>query len=212
MIIQKSLMDDKGFTYGDDLLGVMGTVLDGLGPGLSSLLVPGLVNKLFPLAFTANESMTGTIGETFSNTKFRGKAASAAIGVHSENASTVLEEIVAINKEFPFAGALALRYVKGTEALLGFTHFDKTCIMELDGVDSQLSRTFIQKVWSRLEELDIPFTMHWGKFNFGLTPELVQKMYGDNLAKWKSCRKLLLSEDVQKVFTNNFMVQCELSD
>ena len=203
---------DNGFTYGDDLLGVMETVLDGLGPGLSSFLVPGLVNKLFPLAFTANVSMTGTIGETFSNTKFRGKAASAAIGVHTDNASTVLEEIVAINKEFPFAGALALRYVKGTAALLGFTHFDKTCVMELDGVDSQLSRTFIQKVWSRLDELNIPFTMHWGKFNFGLTPELMQKMYGDNLAKWKACRKSLLSDEVQKVFTNDFMVQCQLSD
>lgn len=204
--------DDKGFMYGDDLLGVMETVLDGLGPGLSALLVPGLVNKLFPLAFTANVNMTGTIGETFSNTKFRGKAASAAIGVHTDNASTVLEEIVAINKEFPFAGALALRYVKGTDALLGFTHFDKTCVMELDGVDSQLSRTFIQKVWSRLDELDIPFTMHWGKFNFGLTPELMQKMYGEKIDKWKSCRKSLLTDAVRKVFTNDFLIQCALAD
>ena len=208
----KIIADDKGFMYGDDLLGVMQTVLDGLGPGLSSMLVPGLVNKLFPLAFTANVSMTGTIGETFSNTKFRGKAASAAIGVHTDNASTVLETIVAINQSFPFAGALALRYVKGTDALLGFTHFDKTCIMELDGVDSELSRTFIRKVWAKLEELSIPFTMHWGKFNFSLTPELLQQMYGDNLLKWKACRKLLLSEDAQKVFTNNFMLQCGLND
>ena len=208
----KITTDDKGFTYGDDLLGVIETILDALGPGLSSPLVPGLVNKLFPLAFTANVSMTGTIGETFSNTKFRGKAASAAIAVHTDDASTVLEEIVAINKDFPFAGALALRYVKGTDALLGFTHFDKTCIMELDGVDSGLSRTFIRKVWSRLEELSIPFTMHWGKFNFGLTPQLLQKMYGDNVTKWKACRNSLLSENVRKVFTNNFMEQCGLSD
>ncbi len=204
--------DDNGFTYGDDLLGVMQTVLDGLGPGLSSLLVPGLVNKLFPLAFTAGGNMTGTVGETFSNTKFRGKAASAAIGVHTDNASQVLEEIVAINKEFPFAGALALRFVKGTDAILGFTHFDKTCVMELDGVDSQLSRQFIEKVWSRLGELSIPFTMHWGKFNFSINPSLLQTMYGDdNISKWKNCRKLLLSDDAQKVFTNNFMIQCGLN-
>jgi hypothetical protein len=208
----KITVDDKGFTYGDDLLGVVEKVLDGLGKGLSTLLVPGLVNKLFPLAFTANQSMTGTLGETFSNTKFRGKAASAAIGVHTTNAATVLEEIVAINKEFPFAGALALRYVKGTEALLGFTHFDKTCIMELDGVDSKLTRKFIQKVWDRLDELNIPFTMHWGKFNFGLTPALMQKMYGEKLTRWKSCRKQLLSADTQKVFTNQFMVNCGLTD
>lgn len=206
----KITANDNGFTYGDDLLGLIETVLDKLGPGLSSLLVPGLVNKLFPLAFTANVSMTGTVGETFSNTKFRGKAASAALGVHTVDASTVLEEIVAINKEFPFAGALALRYVKGTEALLGFTHFDKTCVMELDGVDCDSSRAFIQKIWSRLEELNIPFTMHWGKFNFGLTPALMQKMYGDKIAKWESCRNQLLSDKVKRVFTNNFMIQCNL--
>jgi hypothetical protein len=209
----KIKIDDKGFTYGDDLLGVMQTVLDGLGPGLSSLLVPGLVNKLFPLAFTAGGNATGTLGETFSNTKYRGKAASAAIGVHTDNASQVLEEIVAINKEFAFAGALALRYVKGTSALLGFTHFDKTCVMELDGVDSQLSRTFIEKVWNRLDELSIPFTMHWGKFNFSLNPSLLQKMYGnEKIEKWKNCRKLLLSAETRKVFTNNFMKQCGLDD
>lgn len=206
----KITTDDKGFMYGDDLLGVMETVLDTLGPNISSLLIPGIVNKLFPLAFTANVSMIGTVGETFSNTKFRGKAASAAIAVHTSDASTVLEEIVAINKNFPFAGALALRYVKATEALLGFTHFDKTCIMELDGVDSQLSRTFVQKVWARLQQLNIPFTMHWGKFNFGLHPDQVQKMYGDKLTKWKACRNSLLTDEVKKVFTNNFMVQCGL--
>lgn len=208
----KIKVDDKGFTYGDDLLGVIQTVLDALGPGLSSILVPGLVNKLFPLAFTANVSMKGTLGETFSNTKFRGKAASAAIGVHINNASAVLEEIVAINKGFPFAGALALRYVKGTDALLGFTHFDKTCVMELDGLDSKLSRTFIKKVWARLEELSIPFTMHWGKFNFNLNSQLLQKMYGDKLTTWKAQRNSLLSDDVKKVFTNNFMMQCGLND
>lgn len=204
--------DDKGFTYGDDLLGVVQTVLDSLGPGLSSLLVPGLVNKLFPLAFKSTEVMTGTLGETFSNTKFRGKAGSAAIGIHTSNASRVVEEIVKINKENPFPGALALRYVKGTQALLGFTHFDKTCILELDGVDSQLSRNFFKKVWERLEELDIPYTLHWGKINFNLNPQLLQKMYGDNIEKWKACRNSLLNEDARKVFTNNFMRQCGLDD
>ena len=156
--------------------------------------------------------MTGTLGETFSNTKFRGKAGSAAIGIDAANASRVVEEIVRINKQNPFPGALALRYVKGTEALLGFTHFNKTCILELDGVDSQLSRTFFKKVWDRLEELDIPYTLHWGKINFNLNPQLIQKMYGNKLDRWKACRRTLLTAEVQKVFNNNFMAQCGLDE
>ncbi len=202
--------DDTGFTYGDDLLGVMQTILDSIGPGLSTLLVPALVNKLFPLAFQSNETMTGTLGETFSNTKFRGKAASAAIGMDASNASKVLEEIIKVNKTNPFPGGVAFRYVKGTDALIGFTHFPKTCILELDGVDSQGSRAFFKMVWDRLQEMEIPYTLHWGKINFILNPNLLANMYGDNLLKWKQCRNNLLDEATRKVFTNPFMVNCGL--
>ncbi|MEO8763901.1 MAG: FAD-binding protein [Ginsengibacter sp.] len=204
--------DDKGFSYGDDLLGVVQTILDSLGPGLSTLLVPALVNKFFPLAFQSNISTTGTLGETFSNTKFRGKAASAAIGVDASNASIVIEEIVKINKKNPFPGGVALRYVKGTEALMGFTHFPKTCIIELDGVEAKVSRNFFKKVWDRLEALNIPYTLHWGKINFNLNPDLLQKMYGDNVVTWKDCRHKLLDEKSRKVFSNDFMIQCGLAD
>ncbi|MEO6135275.1 MAG: FAD-linked oxidase [Ginsengibacter sp.] len=204
--------DDKGTMYGDDLLGLMQRVLDALGSNLSSILIPPMVNKLLPLAFKTNEVTIGTIGEIFSNTKFRGKAASAAIGINVSDATRVIEEIVAINKKTPFPGAFALRFVKGTQALMGFTHFEKTCILELDGVDSGISRSFFKKVWLRLEELEIPFTLHWGKLNFDLTPDLIKKMYGGNIDKWKTSRKILLDEKSQKVFTNNFMIQCGLAD
>ena len=83
---------------------------------------------------------------------------------------------------------------------------------ELDGVDSGISRIFFKKVWDRLEELDIPYTLHWGKINFQLNPSLLQKMYGDNIAKWKDCRNNLLNEKSRKVFTNEFMVKCGLAD
>ena len=205
--------DDKGFTYGDDLLGVLETIVDALGANLSALLVPPLVNKMFPLAFKASASTIGTIGETFSNTKFRGKVGSAAIGIHTSHASTVVEEVVALSKKYPYPGGMALRYVKGTEALLGFTHFNKTCVLELDGIDSNIIRTFYQKVWERLEELNIPYTLHWGKMNFNLDSSLIKKMYGEqNINKWKAARKSLLNADSQKVFTNDFMIKCGLAD
>jgi hypothetical protein len=106
------------FQYGDELLGLIQTILDNIGKKLTQKLVPPLVTKLFPLAFASNESVTGTIGETFTNTKFRGKAASAAIGIDTADASRAIEEIVAINSKIPFAGGLALRFVKGTQATL----------------------------------------------------------------------------------------------
>ena len=205
-------VDNSRFQYGDELLGVMQAVLDHIGKPLRQKLIPPMVNKLFPLAYAAAEEMTGTIGEQFNNTKFRGKAASAAMAINSSDASRAIEEIVAINKKRAFAGALALRFIKGTQATLGFTHFNKTCVLEMDGVESRSSRRFFQNVWNHFEELGIPYTLHWGKINFILDSERVLRMYGETAVnKWKGSREALLDANTRKVFTNPFMQQCGLT-
>lgn len=202
--------DDSGFMYGDDTLGVIETVLDRLG-AVAPLLVPPLVNKLFPLAFKANGPALGTLGEIFINTRFRGKAASAATAISMADIDRVLDLIMKTNTESPFPGALACRFVKGTKATLGFTRFEHTCVLEMDGVDAEVSRSFFRKVWQKLEAAGIPFTLHWGKLNFILNEQLVRKMYGDaNVDSWISCRQVLMDEPSRKVFTNNFMRQCGL--
>lgn len=207
----KRVRDADGYTYGETTLGLVQTILDSLGSTISAVLVPPLVNKMMPLAFKAAPPAFGTLGETFSNTKFRGKAASGAIAVNRPDASKVIDVIVAVNKETPFPGALALRFVKGTTALLGFTRFPATCILELDGVEAKLTRDFFQKVWDKLEELNIPYTLHWGKINFNLTPQRLKNMYSEtNVNKWLQCRKQLLDEATRKVFCNGFMTQCGL--
>jgi len=60
-------------------------------------------------------------------------------------------------------------------------------------------------VWTGLEQAGIPFTMHWGKFNWFLTPDRVRSMYGDNVQKWIASREALLSPEVRSVFTNDFL-------
>lgn len=200
------------FTYGDDTLGVIQTIIDTLGPNISDLLIPPLVNKLFPLAFQSAGTTYGTLGETFAYAKFKGKAASAAIAIPIPYATQLIEEFIKMNKQHPFPGGVAMRYVKGTSALLGFTRFEKTCVLELDGVDSETSRNFYKTFWARLEELSIPYTLHWGKFNFNLDPMRLKIMYGSNAVDtWIDCRNNLLDANCRKVFTNDFMMQCGLA-
>jgi len=208
---EKPVTSTAKFQYGDELLDVMQTILDAIGKKLTQKLVPGLVGKLLPLAYPEGQVTIGTMGEIFSNTLFRGKAASAAIAIDASNSSRVIEEIVALNKTVAFPGAVALRFVKGTNALLGFTKFPKTCVLEMDGVESKTSRRFFQTLWDRLEELNIPYTLHWGKVNFNLNPERIRKMYGTNVDKWLACREQLLDPATRKVFSNNFMRQCGLA-
>jgi len=208
----KRQRDSEGFTYGENTLGLVETILDAIGPVFSAVLVPPLVNTLMPLAFKPIPPAFGTIGETFNNTKFRGKAASGAIGMNRSDASKVVEEIIAINKQTPFPGALALRFVKGSEALLAFTKFPATCVLEMDGVDCDQTKEFFQKVWDRLEALNIPYTLHWGKFNFNLNADRIKKMYGETTVdKWIGSRNQLMDAATQEIFTNDFMKQCGLS-
>lgn len=203
-------INDNGFMYGDDTLGVIETILDSLG-AITPLLVPPLVNKLFPLAFKANGPSLGTLGEIFINTRFRGKAASAATAIAMADVDRVLDIILKANQESPFPGALSCRFIKGTKATLGFTKFEHTCILEMDGVDAEVSRSFFQKVWNELETSGISFALHWGKFNFILNEALLRKMYSDeNVDSWIQCRHSLLDDESGKVFTNNFMQQCGL--
>ncbi|MEM9000473.1 MAG: FAD-binding protein [Bacteroidota bacterium] len=203
------ILRDHNFTYGDDLLGIISTVLDTL-PG-SGLLIPTLVNNMFNLAFTPKPPIQGTIKEIFNYTKFRGKVASAAIGIDITDSPKALELIVEVNRQKPFPGGLSLRYVKGTKATLGFTKFTNTCVLEMDGVDGDTTRAFYEAVWNKFEQEGIAYTLHWGKINFNLNENRVKQMYGTAAVDaWIKARNQLLSIPVLEVFNNGFIKKCGL--
>ena len=110
--------------------------------------------------------------------------------------------------EGPFAGIFSFRYVKGTKALLGFTQFEFTCIIELDCVMSDAAYEFYIKVWNEIERLAIPFTFHWGKI-LDLNSSRIRNMYGHNIVDdWLKARnKLMRDAASMQVFTNDLMVQ-----
>ncbi len=198
------------FTYGDDLLGIISTLLD--KQPASGLGIPAMVNLMFGLAFKPEPPRTGTIREMFSYTKFRGKVASAAIAIDSTDAPRTVELLIEVNKQHPFPGGLALRYVKGTQATLGFTRFPKTCVLEMDGVDSLPARRFFAAVWDRLEQEHISYSLHWGKINFNLNEARLGQMYGAASVKaWIDARNTLLDTPALAVFDSSFLKQCGLN-
>ncbi len=99
-----------------------------------------------------------------------------------------------------------MRYVKGTQATLGFTKFATTCVLELDAVNVPETRSYVKAVWAALEAAGINFTLHWGKYNVYLTGRRVEKMYGAAAVnEWKASRATLMeSADVSRVFDNAF--------
>jgi hypothetical protein len=201
----------SGLTYSDDTMGIVSKILDTIGPDVSSKLIKPLVNSLFKSGLRAAQPSPKTMGETFKHTRFRGQIASAAFAVDCGDLFQVIDMICELNQLSPLAGGLAFRFVKGTPATLGFTRFPKTCVIEMDGIDAEVTRQFFESVWVKMEELNIPYTLHWGKLNFILNKERVLEMYGsDRVHSWITCRHALLGEATRKVFTNDFMIKCGL--
>ena len=204
------------YTYGDDTLGLIQTVLDTVESSVGFLnraLIPKLVNALFDVAYDRPEEATGTIGETSTATKFRGKLFSAAFGLDRKDVKSVIDVILKINENTKLAGVMAFRFLKGTKATLGFTKWENSCVLELDGADASINYQFMNEMAKELERKAIDFTLHWGKINRLLDRRLVHKMYGEqHVLNWKKQRSRIMTPDVQKVFNNEFLESCGLDE
>ena len=200
-------IDEPGL--GDGALSIIGNILD----RLPSTLTKPAITKSFESEYAEYGPKWGTVGEIFSSELVRGKTLSAAMAVPLPLAEKALGAAISAYKEHDdlFAGLISLRYVKGTDALLGFTHFEQTAVLEVDGIYSKKGLSFLKKVWKKLDKNNIPFATHWGKIN-DINPQQVQKMYGDTkITKWKTARENLLDAETRAVFTNDFLEQAGLS-
>lgn len=197
-------LSPPGVAPGDDAPTFMGTLTD-----VIPALVPQVVNALTKQQYPPYEKVLGTHGETFSSTAFHGKVLSAAVAVPANRVSEVISLLLALNKTAgPFTGLFAFRYVKGTDATLGFTRFPKTCVVELDGIFSNKTTTFCDAVWDALEAAHIPFAFHWGKM-LTITKTRLRNMYSAAaIDNWVKARNTLMrDENSLKLFTNDAMTQ-----
>ncbi|MEP6748564.1 MAG: FAD-binding protein [Bacteroidota bacterium] len=200
---QKPVTNDAGLGPGDDAPCFIGAVTNAIPE-----LVPVIVNKLLAGALTLFSKQMGTLAEIFNNTSLHGKLLSSAIGLPLDQVNKVTDILFEINKTAagPFAGLFAFRFIKKTKATLGFTRFNFTCILELDGAFSDTTMNFYRAVWQRLDDEKIPYTVHWGKVN-ELNSDRIKNMYGTDADSWIAARNKLLDKASMKVFTNSLLQQ-----
>jgi FAD/FMN-containing dehydrogenase len=192
-----------GVGPGDDAAAFIGKITDYLPAA-----IPFVVNKVLASSLTLYEKQFGRLAEIFNNTTLRGKIASAAIAIPAPQVARVADALLDINETAgPFPGMFAFRFVKSSQAIMAFTHFTPvSCVLELDAVQSDTTQQFYSEVWNRLEQLDIPFTFHWGKMN-ELNPTRMNSMYGNNLNRFLAARTKLVDPDTIKIFSNDAMKQ-----
>jgi hypothetical protein len=188
-------------------LDVMGTLVGRIPSPLNKLAVP-LLNSQVGQEFAAYFKQA-IIRDLFRGEKTLGKTLACGIGMPVARAVEAMEIAFEAYRDADIVLPLILshRFVKGTQALLGFTRFSTTAVMEMDAVNTPRTLAFFNEVWNRLDAAGIPFTLHWGKYNAFLTPERVRNCYGDAAVdQWLASRKTLLEDAaVRQIFINDFM-------
>ncbi len=202
---QPPAWDDAKPGPGASGLEIIAALIASIPGPLTGLARPALAAQL--RAHLRPFEVTGTFKDLFRNEKAEGKLFVSDIGLPLSRSLDALSIAFETYRNF---GTLLpmdcmMRFVKGTKALLGYTKFEPTCTLEIDAPDTPKVREYANAVWTGLEQAGIPFTMHWGKFNWFLNPARLQSMYGDNVQKWIASREALLSPEVRSVFTNDFL-------
>ncbi|HLP28183.1 MAG TPA: FAD-binding protein [Candidatus Didemnitutus sp.] len=191
-----------GVVPGDDVPTFIGGLV-----GIATGLIPATVNTLVGATYKPYADVWGTHAEIFSNTDTHGKVLSSAVGINPLDVDRVTQILLSMNVSEQFSGIFSYRWVKGTQATLGFTQFDRTCIVELDGEYSKRSVDFCRDFWNELGKAGIPYTFHWGKV-LELNETSIRSMYGaDKVSSWLRARKTLMQDPKSMLaFTNDLMV------
>lgn len=203
----------KTFIYDDlpELIGRIASSCNNIIPTMVKLMKGTIFPKL-------DQDTTGTFGEIFSDSTYQGKAFAWALGIDHSNTTRALNLFLnLINTRGPVPGAVGLRFVKASQATLAFTSFPITCVLEMDGVqwDAQggmiSMEDFQKELIKAFMDAGIKFTWHWGKNATWNYPGLINYMYGQKAVEWKKQRTKLLSPEMAKLFSNQFMDDTGLS-
>jgi len=179
-------------------------------------LMKAMKGQIFP---DLDVEIEGTLGEIFWDSTHQGPAFAFTLGIDHKDTPKALDLFIKlVNEEGPVPGAMALRFIKASEATLAFTRFPMTCILEMDGILWQGNQDMIcledmqKRIIETFMAAGIKFTIHWGKNAAWSFPGLIDYMYGDNDDVWKNHRSALLSKQMADLFSNDFLDSIKLSD
>lgn len=200
----------KRESLSQELISIFITIAEKL-PKAIPKLAKALEKTVLPVK-DIDKVVTGKLMEIFWDSEYKGPAFAISFGVdhtHSSKVMNLLGNVTVDNGPIP--GIFAMRFVRQTEATLGFTKFPITCMIEIDGLLWEESKkiisidTYSRLMMEALQKENIPYTIHWGKNAFWELPGLLEYMFdADAIASWKEARNTLLSNEMKQVFSNKF--------
>jgi hypothetical protein len=200
-------------TLGDDLINVVGAITDG-----AEGTIRGAVDLVLGQQVKPVSGALGSPGQTFGATSARGGVLSMELGVAPGDVVAAVQAIAAVADAFPFAGLMAIRYVKASAALLAFTSSKigspTVATIEIPCAGAVRSHQAFDRIWAALEQRGIRHSFHWGQClppHFGVAK--LQQLHGDHLDRWLASRRAFLSTPAaRRCFSNGFVERLGLAD
>jgi FAD/FMN-containing dehydrogenase len=198
---------------GDDVLGIVGFVADCLPAAIPAALELVAAEQIKPVSFSF-----ATPGQTFGTTGIRGSVLSMEFSLAPADVVAALRCIARVADEFPFAGLLAVRYVKASSALLAFTNAriatPIVATIEIPCSGAQRSLEAFDRIGAALDHAQIRHAFHWGQClppAYGLAR--LTQIYGDRVERWLAARRRFLpSAAGRRCFANGYLERLGLAD
>ena len=191
----------------DDLLGLIGAIGD-----RAPDLIPLAVEELLDGEFAGQDGDSGTPGQIFGSVATRGDVVSTEIGVPLAEGANAVDAILDVANRHPFAGVVAIRFVRASPALLAFTHHQPiTCTIELPAAASRRALETYEGIWEELSRRSIPFTLHWGQI-LKTDPAHLRRGFGTRIDEWLAARRGFLGPAGRRTFANEVLARSHLAD
>lgn len=141
---------------------------------------------------------------------------SSAVAVAHADVPVVLELLRSIGRSHLFNDFVAcLRPVERSRALLGFTRFENSTVIDIDGIGEALAGDTVERTGREFrEQLDayrIEYSMHWGKLA-NPNASKVKADYATGVGTWLASRSKLLDAAGRLVFTSPYLRELGLTD
>jgi FAD/FMN-containing dehydrogenase len=183
--------EHRGDEWNPDLLQFVSRTLGGI-PGAPAVVTRIGLESEYAKPVTDSPRVWGA---WFAQQDLPGGALGSSMGVDCAQLEKAMGAILeTVQKDQKVPCVVATRFVRGSASLLAMNRLDRTCMIDMDGANIPAMSNLITACCNRLEEVGVPFTMHWGKWNGWLTRDRVNAVYGDRARRWRDARARLLTD------------------
>jgi hypothetical protein len=196
------------------LVGLLGELADG---PLSTVIVRTAISKNLGSRYKEGDVAAAFPSDLFGPTSTpAGYGTSTEIVVaHADTQAAVNTIYRVLRAQTPLGrhllGAVALRFVPQTTALLGMNIHPMNCYIEMPSVRNREAEDIYSACWEALEQQGIAFTCHWGQL-LDLRRQQLERYYGDRLQRWLQARAQMLSPGGMRVFASPLLASVGLDE